>query len=141
MIRNDELLNPKSAFPKAKEAYMQKAGEFFDSLVEKSGIDTAKNAATMQKYKEKNEDNQSEKKKLSKQKGLMGLLITGIIICLIAAIVFIILGAINTIPLPVGIIVGVVFAGLMIFLIVVGIRGPGKKIKSLNQIYPKFKKN
>ena len=131
MISNDELLSPKASFGKIKEAYLQKASDYFDGLVKESGIDTTKNDSTIQKYNEKNSDSQSEKKKLSKQKALSGLLIAGTIISLIAAIVFGALGANNVIHIALGIALAIVFGGLFVLFIVLNIIGPSKKIKGL----------
>ena len=66
---NQELLSPLSYYNSvAKEKHSENVATFFEGLMSRSGIDTAKNAATVKKYNAQSEKVNSLNKKLKESR-------------------------------------------------------------------------
>lgn len=131
MISSDELLKPLQTFNRAMSEHDQITADYFDDLVKKSGINTAENTVTVEKYKKKLAIFDNQNKRLSKFKGLRAFLIVLAVLALLAGIILLVLGITGTLSSTIGIISISVGGALAIFFIVLICIGPNKRIKEL----------
>jgi len=129
---NQELLSPLSYYNSvAKEKHSENVSTFFEGLLSRSGIDTAKNAATVKKYNAQSEKVNSLNKKLKRLKVLRVFMI---IFAVIGFILFLVGANATEAPpwlRPTFIATGLVLAASMLLLIFLKVNKTVKRFDSV----------
>lgn len=94
MVNTDDIiLDPLKEYNfNYKTDYAENAEDYFDELVEKSGVDEEENAQLVKAYKDKKAISDEKEKRMKGMKGLKVFLIILSILLIIAGIVFLVLG-------------------------------------------------